>query len=48
MVKYQVDDNILYQDRLNHTRFGGNLNVRKSTNVKPLIMFGQNECIFKQ
>ena len=48
MVEYHVDDSILFQDRLNHTKFGGNLSVRKPPNVKPLIMFGQDECIFKQ
>ena len=28
--------------------FGGNLSVRKPTDTKPLIIFGQDECIFKQ
>ena len=48
MVEYHVDDNILFQGRLNHIKFGGNLSVRKTANVKPLIMFGQDQCIFKQ
>ena len=30
------------------TQFGGNLSVRKPRDAKPLFMFGQDECIFKQ
>ena len=30
------------------TVFGGNLSVRKPPDQKPLIIFGQDECIFKQ
>ena len=29
-------------------KFGGCLSVRKPEGSKPLIIFGQNECIFKQ
>ena len=48
MVEYHVDDSILFQDKLSNTKFGGNLSVRKPSNIKPLLMFGQDECIFKQ
>jgi hypothetical protein len=29
-------------------QFGGYLSVRKGVGVKPLMIFGQDECIFKQ
>ena len=48
MVQYHIGDSILFQDQLSNTKFGGNLSVRKPSNVKPLLMFGQDECIFKQ
>ena len=31
-----------------HMQFGGNLSVRIPRDTKPLICFGQDECIFKQ
>jgi hypothetical protein len=30
------------------TNLGGNLSIRKPPNMKPLILFGHDECIFKQ
>jgi hypothetical protein len=49
MVEFHVDDHPSFQDRLMPTtQFGGNLSVRKPANVRPLICFGQDECIFKQ
>jgi hypothetical protein len=30
------------------TKFGGNMSIQKPPNMKPLICFGQDECIFKQ
>lgn len=38
MVEYDVDDSILFQDRLNKTKFGINLSVQKPNNVKPLLL----------
>lgn len=48
MVEYHVNGSILFQDRLYNTKFGDNLSVCKPSNVKPQLMFGQDECIFKQ
>jgi len=49
MVELHVDTcNILEERANNETKFGGNLNVRKEAEEKPLIMFGHDECIFKQ
>ena len=48
MVEYHVDTINLFQERMKDNRFGGNLSVRKDANVRPLIAFGQDECIFKQ
>ena len=48
MVEYHVDDCILFQDRMNDTTFGGQPSVRKPADLKPLLMFVQDECIFKQ
>ena len=45
MVEYHVDNSILFQEKLSNTKFGGNLSVRKPSNIKPLLMFGQDECI---
>ena len=43
MVKNHIDDCILFQDRMTESKFGGNLSVRKSEDVKPIFMFGQNK-----
>jgi hypothetical protein len=40
--------NIFFQDRVATTKYGGKLSIRKPANVKPLVCFGQDECIFKQ
>jgi hypothetical protein len=49
MVEFHVDDHPSFLDRTSaSTRFGGHLSVRKPPNAKPLICFGQDECIFKQ
>ena len=48
MPEYHDYDSILLQDRINNTAFGGNLSDQKHDNMKPIIMFGQDECIFKQ
>ena len=49
MVEHHVDSCSLFQDEMNNeTIFGGNLSVRKPQNSKPLIIWGHDECIFKQ
>jgi hypothetical protein len=49
MVELHVDSHPSFHERMNGTTiFGGNLSVRKPPNTKPLIGFGQDECIFKQ
>ncbi len=48
MVEFHVDEHPSFQDRVSTTKYGGNLSVRKPSQVKPLICFGQDECIFKQ
>ncbi len=46
--KYHRDDHITFQDKCASLLFGGNLSVRKPANKKPALIFGQDECIFKQ
>ena len=48
MVEYHVDTLDDFQIRMNKTKYGGNLSIRKDPNDKPLIIFGHDECIFKQ
>jgi hypothetical protein len=51
MIEYHVDDHLLFQQQMNDdesTKFGGNLSVRNPNPDRPLIAFGQDECIFKQ
>jgi hypothetical protein len=48
MVEFHVDQHPSFQDSVSTTLYGGSLSVRKPVNVKPLICFGQDECIFKQ
>jgi hypothetical protein len=39
----------MLEERANtKTKYGGKLSVRKAQDEKPLIMFGHDECIFKQ
>jgi hypothetical protein len=47
-IEYHVDDHDILQDRCKHLTYGGNLSVRKPIDKKPIIIFGQDECIFKQ
>jgi hypothetical protein len=46
--EYHVDDHITFQDECASLPFGGNLSVRKPANKNPALIFGQDECIFKQ
>ena len=49
MVEYHVDTCREFMDRMNaQTAFGGNLSVRLSIDERPVISFGQDECIVKQ
>mmetsp|Transcript_26808 Transcript_26808/g.33053 ORF Transcript_26808/g.33053 Transcript_26808/m.33053 type:complete len:391 (+) Transcript_26808:1059-2231(+) len=48
LVEYHVDDHPLFLDRCANLQFGGNLSVRFPKGQKPLFIFGQDECIFKQ
>jgi hypothetical protein len=49
MFEYHVDDHSDFPNRVQHNpQFGGDLSVRRNKSKKPLIMFGQDECIFKQ
>jgi hypothetical protein len=47
-VELHVDDHPTFQDECNSLPYGGNLSVRKDPNVKPLLIMGQDESIFKQ
>ena len=49
MVEYHVDTCRGFIDRMKEqTVFGGNLSVRMNPDERPLISFGQDECIVKQ
>ena len=48
MVEYHVDTIPLFQERMENVKFGGNLSVRIEPGVRPLIIIGQDEAIFKQ
>ena len=48
--EFHVDDNLEFSDWTDWSdeesrKFGGCLSVRKPSNCKPLIIFGQDECI---
>ncbi len=50
MVECHVDSCSTFEETLNGTtRFGGHLSVRRDPgNDRPLLIFGHDECIFKQ
>jgi len=48
MVKYQVDSCVVFQERMETKKFGGNLSVQMETGEKPLISWGHDKCIYKQ
>jgi len=49
MVELHIDSCQIFEEKANkETKFGGWLSVRKAEEEKPLIMFGHDECIFKQ
>jgi hypothetical protein len=48
MVELHVDSHPSFHAKMNKTtQFGGQLSVRMPPNTKPVICFGQDECIFK-
>jgi hypothetical protein len=49
MVELHVDSHPSFHAKMNETtQFGSQLSVRMPPNTKPVICFGQDECIFKQ
>jgi hypothetical protein len=49
MVEYHVDACKEFMERKNNeSEFGGDLSVQRDQSKRPLIVFGQNECIVKQ
>ena len=46
--EYHVDDNQIFHDWCSHLPYGGHLSIRMPYNTKPLMILGQDECIFKQ
>ena len=48
MVEFHVDDHVSFQNECNSLPFGGNLSVRMSPDKKKAMIFGQDECIFRQ
>lgn len=49
MYEFHIDRLGIFREQLNKTTlFGGNLSVRRDKTKKPLIIFGQDEAIFKQ
>ena len=47
-IEFHVDDSQYLTTLGSKTPFGGYLSVRKPKDEKPMIIFGQDECIFKQ
>ena len=48
MVEYHVDDHVSFQETCSSLPYGGNLSIRKDPNLKPLMINGQDEVIFRQ
>jgi len=51
MVEYHVDSSNAWEEKhTNKTQFGGSLSVRRQSMINdlPLVIFGHDECIFKQ
>jgi hypothetical protein len=50
MIELHVDDHPFFQQKMNkpHHIFGGDLSIHNPNQNRPLIAFGQDECIFKQ
>ena len=48
MIKFHINENLLFTAIGNTVPFGGNLSVRNKQDDKQLIIFGQEKCIFIQ
>ena len=48
MMEFHVDSHPWFQKHFDYYSLGGNLSVRKHPEAKPLVIFGQDESIFKQ
>ena len=51
MIEFHVDDqDFLHEvaDELGHGIMGGNVSMRRPPDTKPLMVFGQDECVFNQ
>jgi len=49
MIEYHVDDHDDFHIIMNQKhKYGGELSVRKPPDIRPLIIIGHDECIFKQ
>ena len=48
MYEFHVDVHECLKQYLTCCQFGGNLSIRKKKEEKPIINFGQDECIYKQ
>ena len=48
MIEFHVDSHDCLRPYYESIEFGGNLSIRKREEDKPLVIFGQDECIFKQ
>jgi hypothetical protein len=48
MAEFHVDDSREFATMLKHLPFKDMLSIRKPPLSKPLIIFGHDECIFKQ
>ncbi|KAI2502684.1 hypothetical protein MHU86_11741 [Fragilaria crotonensis] len=46
IIEYHVDT--VNPEKLKETEFGGDLSIRFPVGAKPLVIFGHDECIFKQ
>ena len=50
MLEYHVDSHSIFRERFNRLpySFGGNISVRKESNLRKLSILGQDESIYKQ
>ena len=48
MYEFHCDDHIEFQKHCNTLPYGGYLSIQKDPLTKPLLVLGQDECIFKQ
>ena len=48
IIEFHFDDHHTFLEKIENSEFGGNLSVREPIDKKPMLSFGQDECIFKQ